>query len=388
MPPAQGWLYVDGCEILSDLRLWNALDCRLGERIQITKNDPPPAGLGLDPCSTPTWEPIDFDADPPWHDTNEPASDDFLGFWVESFEFGAVGSRKPYPRGGNLGGATFGRVRREQREMPVELLLVATSDAGLRWGFDWLTSKLTGCSDCGDMSALVRLSTPNESDPTEGLWEIRNVALIDPPSDEGSPMKFNECLMRHVKLTLAAGDPARYRCPTDIVVEEHFDVVPGSGDDDCIPGPAFLCPTEDAGFVVCAEIPAPGVVMQADVNVLIEAGQEGMGPLRVRGALNPLDFDCADPRLEVCMEMIVGGLGPYEKLLIDSSNERVWWSGPETGFNRMDGIGYVMLGDGEAPQFLSVAGCFPAWVWITPYRMCGISDLTLMTVQSVEKATV
>ena len=385
MPPAQGWLYVDGCEVFNDARLWHNLGCRLGDRIAIHKNEPPPEGLSFSPCSDPTWEELDYDAEDPWFDVNEPTSGDFLGFWVESFEFGAVSKRTPYSLGGSLGGATFGRIEREQREMPIEVLLVATSDAGLRWGFDWLVSKLTGCSDCDDLTALVRLSSPDVEDLTEGMWEIRRVALIDPPSDEGSPLNFDGCHMRTVSLTLAAGDPCRYRCPDDLVVQESFDVSPGSGGYECVSGPEFLCPTDTSDFVICAEVPAPGVVMTADVNVLISAGSDGSGPLRIQGAVNPLSFDCGDDRLEVCMEMVVTGLGPFEQLLIDSSNERVWWSGPSTGFNRMDGIGYVILGDGQSPEFLSVSGCDPAWVWVVPYRFCGLSDMTQVTIQSVTK---
>lgn len=436
MPPAIGYLVVadpsgGSCEVLNDLRTWHNLTCRLGD-VWVDKIEEPCEALGIDVCGpwTPAtdtvrhdgyddaidydspipyiggwdesgkvhtgydaplpydfalpydggWGWIDFDADPPWLDTHEAASADFLGFWVEDFDFPAVTKRTAYPSSGPLGGATFSRVIRPHREMAIELLLIAESDAGLRWGFDWLTTKLSGCADCGEMTALVRLSCTDAEHPTEGLWQLRRIALVDPPSDDGSPFNANGCVMRKVSLTLAAGDPCRYKCAFDLITDQSFTV-----SEECVNPVTFLCPDNPDDYRICAPLPAPGVVSSYDINVLITAGADGMCPVTMTGALNPLFLDCGDPRLEPCLSLTVGGLGPYEKLLVDSTNRRVWWSGPSTRFEWEDGIGFVLLSGDRSPEFLSIAGCDTGWLWITPASLCGLSDESTLTVQAVEK---
>lgn len=383
MPPALGWLWVNGCEVWNDARLFANMACRLGDTVTIDKRTTPCAAMNLNPCSDPQWEALDY-TDPtlaPWYDENEAASEEFLGFWVQEFDFPSVASRTTYERGGSLGGSTLGRLRRSQREMGVSLVLVSETDRGLRWGYDWMISKLTGCDDCYQIDALVRLSCADESEPEDGLWEIRRIGLLDPPSDDGTPFKSSAgCLMREVSLTLVAGDPCRYRCPEDLIVQEHFDI--GA----CVSQIDYVCPPDDVdGYRICAEVDSPGVVYTSDVNVLIEAGPDGSPPLRIRGALNPLGLDCADDRLESCMEIVITALGPNENVLIDSTNERVWWSSPDTAGQRVDGTDKVLAPPNVSPEFLSVAGCDPAWVWVSPYRMGGLSDQTLITVQSVTK---
>lgn len=436
MPDALGFLVLDGCMVLNDLWTYENLACRLGE-VGIRKFDPPCEALSIDVCGpwTPDpdrtfwsdydapipydypipynggvnrqeavvtdydapidydspipydggWSQIDFDGEPPWHDTSVEASEDFLGFWVEKFDFPAVVQRTTYPRGGPLGGSTIGRLQRPQREMAVEVLAVATSDAGLRYGFDWLTTKLAGCGDCSDVSGLVRLHCTDQDHPTLGMWELRRIALLDPPSDEGSVFNFNGCLIRKATFTIAAGDPYRYKCPYDLVTDETFEVVNGSGGEDCLTMVDWLCPDDPADYRICAEVPAPGAITTTDINVVIAAGSEGMAPLRIKGALNPLSLECADPRLEPCMEMTVAGLGPAERLFIDSSNRRVWFSSPATANEWVDGIDHVIVQSDRSPEFLSIDGCDPAWVWITPAAFCNLSDETKITVTAVDK---
>lgn len=397
MPQALGYLVVDGCEIFNNARTLHRLGCTLSDRVKIVKHGDECEALQLDLCGDSTtgyddpipydspipydgtWELLDFDADPPWYDTNIPASAEFLGVWVESFEFPSVVSRTAYPRSGALGGSTFGRVTRKHREMVIEALLVAESDAGLLSGWDWLLAKLTGCSDCTDMNAMVRLSCTDLANPTEGLWEIRRVALLDPPKDEGSPFKSSGCVMRKVSLTLAAGDPCRYKCPVDVFRDQSFVI------GDCVSPVDFLCPDEVDGYRLCGPLGAPGVTIEADINVYITAGSEGMCPLRIRGALNPLGFDCADDRLDLCMELTVAGLGPFEKLFIDSSQRRVWWTGPSVGNVWMDGSAYVLLPPDRAPEYLTITGCSESFIWVAPASFCNLSDLSTITVTATEK---
>lgn len=381
MPPALGWLYLNGCEVLNDARLFANMTCRMGDTLAVDLRADPCPVMSLSPCSDPEWETLDYTdiTDSPWYDANEAASGEFLGFWVTEFEFPAVISRTTYPRADSRGGSTMGRLKRDQREMPISLVLVADSDRGLRWGWDWLLARLTGCDDCTQIDAMIRLSCGDVDDPTDGLWQLKRVGLLEPPSDDGTPFQRAGCLMREMSFTLVAGDPCRYRCPDDLVVEENFTIGP------CVSPAEYVCPTDLDDYRICAEVAAPGDVFSADVNVLIEAGPDGCPPMRIRGAINPLDLDCGDDRLEECMELTTTALGPYENLLIDSTNERVWWSSPDTAGERVDGTDKILAPPTQAPEFLTVSGCYPAWVWVEPARIGGLSDLTLITVQSITR---
>lgn len=219
---ALGYLAVNGREVLNNYRLYENLGCHLGS-INIFKVSPPCGILGMErrrlhydehityDADVPYdggWMEIDWTAPDPWH-SSDPNSDDFLGFWVESFEIPSTARRTTYPLSTNAGGSTIGRIRYTQREMPMELLLVATSSAGIWYGANWLESQLLG-SGCGGQSVTVRLFCPDEGTPLDGMHTLHSVTILDPPEDNGSPMEFEKCLIRSVNLTLVAGDPQMY----------------------------------------------------------------------------------------------------------------------------------------------------------------------------------
>lgn len=237
MPPAQGFLHIDGEEVFNNFRLWKALECRLGDRVKITLYDEPCHGLAIDLYGsfTPTpdgdgnartgynqhlrynftmfynggWGAIDFTDPPPWADDDNPAADEFLGFWVENFEFPiSTATRTTYPL--ISGGSRLGRIRYLQREMPIEFLLVSTTDRGMWYGYDWLEGKINASAGCGGSTALIRQFCTPATRPLDGLWELHSVGLLDPIKDEGSPLKWDTAMIRSASMTLVAGDAFKH----------------------------------------------------------------------------------------------------------------------------------------------------------------------------------
>lgn len=237
MPQAQGFLHIDGEEVFNNLRLWKALQCSIGERIKVTLHDEPCRGLGIDlyGAYSPTpdgdghagasynahvrynfrmfynggWGIIDWTDPPPWADDDNPAADEFLGFWVESFEFPiSTATRTAYPL--VSGGSRLGRIRYQQREMPIDFLLVSTTDRGMWYGFEWLEGKINADTGCGGTTALIRQFCTSPTRPLDGLWELHSVGLLDPIRDEGSPLKWDTCMIRSASMTLVAGDAFKH----------------------------------------------------------------------------------------------------------------------------------------------------------------------------------
>lgn len=236
MAQAQGFLHVDGVEVFNNYRTWVALGCGSIPGVTVHSVAEPCRGMAIDlyGAYTPApdgdghagtdynaplsynfnilynggWQQIDWSEPTPWA-SSDPASDEFLGFWVESFEFPvSTATRTAYPL--VSGGSRMGRVRYGQREMPVEFLLVSTTDRGMWYGFEWLDSQMNGESGCGGSVALIRQFCTTATYPLEGLWELHSVGLLDPVADEGSPMKFSTCLIRSASMTLVAGDAVKH----------------------------------------------------------------------------------------------------------------------------------------------------------------------------------
>lgn len=227
----QGFLHVGTTEVFNNYRTWKRLgDCRMGT-LSINSLREPCRGLSVDlygdwtpepdeqgyagtPYNAPVnynalmrylggWSQIDWDDDDPWDD-GSPASGDFVGFWVESFSLPSPARRTAYPR--ISGGSRLGPLRQVQIEMPLDVLLISRNERGMWFGYEWLEALLVGGSGCGGWTGLIRKFCTSALYPLEGLWQISNVGLLDPISDEGSPLKTDTSLIRRLSFTLVAGD--------------------------------------------------------------------------------------------------------------------------------------------------------------------------------------
>lgn len=150
----------------------------------------------------------------PWYMNTLPESGDALGFWVEEWtgldDRHAKREMRRYGR--DRGGAAIGVITATERVMKLNVLLFARSEAAMMHLFRWFGSALSGvCQSCSSETILIRDWCGESEDPTVGLAELRDVALIEGLSWESDVFPRGSCLIRRASFTLAAGDPCMYR---------------------------------------------------------------------------------------------------------------------------------------------------------------------------------
>lgn len=285
----RGWLWIDGTEVLNDSRLMANLPCRIGDVVFTVGDDDCP-GLMDDPT---TGSPLSVGTTAnPWYDAAYPESEEFYGFWVMEASLNSTVAREASARGIARGGSNLSRPQRKHREMAFEIAFVGESEAALRYGYDWLASRFDPVDPCDLATALVRLSCPEDS-YLDGLWELREVGIIDPLKWADTPLRRAGCVIRRASFTLAAGDPWRYSTTEDTEVDAQTmslnDDCAGSGDSSQSNQHDYLCPDELPDQRVTATIAGPGPFGQIDVGVLIDGTVEGAAAMRVRSRLPTSD---------------------------------------------------------------------------------------------------
>jgi hypothetical protein len=129
----------------------------------------------------------------------------------------------------------------------------------------------------------------------------------------------------------------------------------------------------------------PGPVGAAAPVITIEApaSSDSVG-FHIFGAFNPSGYACADDRLELCTTITVDYVPAGHILTIDAARERVTIAGPSTAWEQVDGYQYLIIPPETSIQWISIAGCDPAWIWIETDGWCGV-DETFVTIETVIK---
>jgi hypothetical protein len=172
---------------------------------------------------TPYTSPDNDDA--PWWDAGEPDSKDFAGFLGLSVTglSKTTGGRIVVPLATD--GAALHPVRRTHKEIQVQVLALARTEAALSYGFSWLSAALRGqicASGCGgDTLCFFTACPPCDPPPTDGsadtcgdpYWRtMLNVGLLS--MDEPTDVKqIPGGWLARITYTLAAGNPFIYREP-------------------------------------------------------------------------------------------------------------------------------------------------------------------------------
>lgn len=377
-----GLLWVDGIEVLNDARTWANLPASFGGNFAVL-NEPPCSSLLLNPFNGYTTVPSATVADSPWYDPGVDASERFYGYWVIDSNLDATITRTAHPRSIRSGGANLTRVHRGHREVTYEVLLVGEDLEALRWGFDWLAARFDPDDGCTTQTVLLRTDCGDGVDPTSGLWEMREVGLIDPPKWGDSPLRNGGCTVRTITFTLAFGDPWRY-APFDVTLIEA-DTVPLNDDGDCGTSSTlidFVCPSEGLPDQrVSAAVSGPGQRGQRDVVVLIDGTAEGAAAMLVR---TWIDSDTgADAELDT--EVTTCRLNTGERLLIDSSRQAIFYDDGDGTWR--DGSAFAFWPAGTDP-WLTFRGFDTGEVWVEPFNLIGHSDLTEVTVTTRTKVGV
>jgi hypothetical protein len=387
--PLQGWLWLDDCEIFNDARFEANVkrQALCDPKLGINWVKPVPENFSYDPCQRDTPTKLDY-SDPtlnPWYDADHhDESVSFLGYWVEETTFDSTYSRNIEQRGATRPGANFSRLRREHREIAYKVLLAADNDYGLQWGFDWLSEKLAACHPLRLTTAMIRLSAGQPDAIWQDLWTLEGMGITDPLKWGEMPLPLAGCKFREASFVISASDPDRRTCAQTLIGPEYF-YEPGTVPTECMDGMKWLCgpfPEER----ICVEMPGPGQLGFMDGIITIQAGSNGTPVMNIYGGINRWGtYECGDPRLELCMDIRIDNLAPHEKLIVDSTHERVWVSSPKTGFENVDAVKYLIPPEEGIPRYLQLANCESAWIWVEPYTACGLDDETTVTIDYVHR---
>lgn len=209
----------DALEVFNDLRASTYQDRHpLTRTVCVDCNCPI---LGVDPLS---GDALMFGVTPddgsvaPWHDDALSISDDFLGFLVTDItglDYAGMG-RAVNQRA--LDGANAAPMRVDGREITFTLIGQSLSEQAMRYGLDWLASRLSLLGGrCESGTILMRLYCPSSVEPDldDGLVFLRGTSMKIGPTWTSNWLDGYGCLVRESMVTLIATEPCFYTATTE-----------------------------------------------------------------------------------------------------------------------------------------------------------------------------
>jgi hypothetical protein len=316
----------------------------------------------------------------PWYNSMYPESADALGFFVEEWTGldspHIVRPVSPRHRGGQLGVLST-----KERVMKLNVVLFSRTEKAMEYLFRWLETTLSSiCAGCGVDSILVRRYCPNFDSNTslwDGVAEMREVGLIEGLSWESEPLPHNQCLVRRLSFTLAAGDPCLYSNDTDVAVSASANMAT------CL-STATIDPERSTCRPSCVELPsacrtvftfttdslgAAGPVLTLDNNT------EFYGvPLRAICYADPAGIGVSPNPcgLPILGELYTAPQPPYSTLVWDVAGRRVTYYDHSTG-DDVGGWAFVGANDPPIPRFFALP-CGTAHVVLEPASLCLTED--------------
>lgn len=302
--------------------------------------------------------------DAPWWDPSEPDSKDFAGYFgLDVIGMSkTVAARQLVPLATD--GAALHPLRRTHKEIQVQVLAMARTEAALSYGYQWLTAALRGqlcTSGCaGDTLCFFTACPTCDPPPDDGspdtcgdaYWRtLLNVGLLsmDSPADV---TKIAGGWLATITYTLAAGNPFIWREPvlmasgpqpaqqlpdyTDPgVPPDCFETADCLRDDDCpappapvlAPVPVDACfptgPFDAARLVVTLPEGRVPIWSEKVPLIMVRAGSTNLRRLTIRWYGNATGRDCTaglDP-CSACAEVNVAMIPAGATLTIDGRTE-------------------------------------------------------------------
>jgi hypothetical protein len=266
--------------------------------------------------------------------------------------------------------------------MALEVILLGTSEKSLEYLFRWLEATLSSvCATCETNTVLLRRYCPDdlsEAKVSDGVVEMREVGLTSGLTWGGPISNHEECYLRRVSFTLAAGDPCMYSAETQEIADSTMTVATCISDaglsmsrtrTSCRPGCAELptaCRTTFDFIVDTVGAAAPHVVLENTSSTQYTL------PVRIKGMGNPLGL--SDPcGLPLLGEMHVAALPPNSKFVWDVAGRDVlYWDATTGGY--VSGYPYVETNNVGVPRFFGM-GCGRMKVTVEINEFClGPSD--------------
>lgn len=161
----------------------------------------------------------------PWFTTRVPEAAEFAGIWVMDVQ-GLDATLVSRPVTELVGsGASAGPHRDTAQTVTVEALLIASSNAGVTFGLNWLSSRLRETKDRTDSTLRFFAAHPGNSRviPADLVREIHGVVLTKAPEitemDDDAIVRGSQASVYRVRWEMVATKPYAYMPLVDIDVE-------------------------------------------------------------------------------------------------------------------------------------------------------------------------
>lgn len=328
----------------------------------------------------------------PWYSVRQPASAEFAGVWITDVQgLDATPINRQITDLAGDGGVA-GPHRDTPRKITFEALLIASTNAGLQYGLNWLTCQLRDTADRTDSVLRYFNAHPDHThaSPSSLLRELHGVVLTQEPqrreSKGGGKKPNQQATMYRVGWELTATSPYAYMPSIDMQIEwdtieyKPINWVHGAdcdAPDNCVDMPVLFsatCVPETIEVVtspppVCGGcMPVCGVeqfvglvptlrdpISCRDTAVSIEIINTGLDPLtlqcywRVCGT----DIRCDDNR----WPFQISGLPGKASITLDSISDQYWATMGGKNY-RPRGIVGTPSGAPWRPVVLDRSGCW------------------------------
>lgn len=298
---------------------------------------------------------VDSDDEPaPWYDgVPGSASTEALGFWIEEWTGldGAHHTRTVKPVGSRPSGARFGPQAAKHRTWKMNVVLFGQTERGLEYLFRWLEQTLLSCCDpCAETAWWVRLTCPELYDPEDGVYMVRNVALLEGPTWEDEPVPGAGCAARRVSFTVGVGDPCLYAPQEVVALAQSLDVndeIQNNGDfpPNTVTSKPInyrpACDSISASNRISALVPAGTIGFTAPIVQIRTGSGGGLPELRVlciEDMTGTTDDGCYG---KVVGEVDLARLPKNSEIFIDFGRREVLYRDSSTG-GYVPGWAYVM----------------------------------------------
>lgn len=330
----------------------------------------------------------------PWFDADIPESARFLGFMVSDVQqTTAVSSRSVTTRVSSSGGGSLGPLRNKERRLDFSVLMFATDEASMEYGFRYLTDALgsSGCDDgCTLCDAEYRESCPPinsitapYTDLNRGRWILKNVGLIEGPIWDSNPSEGAACNIRRVKFSLVSELPWKFKCPVAECTDVALAGYPSAGTD-CDNWDDILCGKHEVACSVSETL----IVGETGLIIKVKAGSVDLQHIEIAIRPDQFGYECLPGtrpagyvRVDPCDLIYVPILTAGYTLVYDTSIETMTVEVP--GGGSFDATPLIATEEGRAPTFPTLrCGEFCVSVSVSE---CSVEGAPTVSVSSVHR---
>jgi hypothetical protein len=329
----------------------------------------------------------------PWYDADIPESAQFLGFLISDVVMNSVSTRSINTRISSSGGGVLGPTRNKERRYDFTVLMFGCNELALEYGYRFLADALNagGCdSDCSTCDAEYRDSCPDVSgsppsysNMQKGRWILKNIASVDGPSWDTSPVAGMACNVRAVKFSLVSELPWKFKCPVMECQDVALAGIP-AWDGSCSNITNVMC---TQAYAYCS-VTEPLILGETGLIISIKAGSVDLQHLDIAIIPDKFGYE-ANPAtapvnyvsLTPCDNIHIPLIPANSTFVYDTSIEQVTLIMP--GGDTVEGSSLISTNEGTPPTFPTLrCGTFAIRVSVSE---CSVIGSPTVTIQSVHR---